>query len=136
MNVIARAKCRRLDALAVVIDRARGERVAMRILHEAAARRGVASEAVHVRTVPLLETYVDDSLSRALGAAAARVREPNCDVSPRDRFFALRARIATRQHHARNGNVPYGGRGSSEGARGLAAWLAWRVGCVLSLACF
>ena len=95
-DVVARAKRRRLDALAVVIARARDERVAMRMLGEAAAKRDAADVECHARIDPILEAH-GDSMSSAFVAAVTRVRDSNGVVGPRDRFAALRAKVAAKQ---------------------------------------
>ena len=108
-DVLARAKFRRVATLAAVAARARDERVAIRILDDAAAMRTPAGAAVGARPAPVLDVSDDDGVGRALAAAVTRVRARSCEVSPHDRMAALRVRIAARQQLAPCGDGPVGG---------------------------
>ena len=99
-DIRARAKLRRVATLAAVAARARDERVAIRILDDAAAVRAAAGAAVGDRPAPVLDASDDDDVGRALAAAVTRVRARSSEVSPHDRMAALRVRIAARQQLA------------------------------------
>ena len=99
-DILARAKFRRVATLAAVAARARDERVAIRILDDAAAVRAAAGAAVGDRPAPVLDASDDDDVGRALAAAVTRVRARSSEVSPHDRMAALRVRIAARQQLA------------------------------------
>jgi hypothetical protein len=101
-DVLARTKTRRVAALGAVAARARGERVAMRILDDAAAARAGAVAAADGRITSVLgergaDAFGVDPFGRAFAAAVGRVREVQCEASPLDRLAALRTRVAARQ---------------------------------------
>ena len=102
-DVLARTKARRVAALGAVAARARGERVAMRILDDAAAARVAAiPAAADGRITPVLgergaDAFGVDPFGRAFAAAVGRAHEVHCEASPMDRYAALRTRVAARQ---------------------------------------
>jgi hypothetical protein len=99
-DVLARAKRTRIATLAAVAARARDERVARRILDDAAAARLAADVATGARMAPVHDAGFYDDVGRALVAASARMRASSRQVSPRDRLAAMRERIAGKQQHA------------------------------------
>ena len=70
-DALRRVKCSRVSALATAIARSRDERVARRILDDAASVRVAVAAAADVRAAPDLEALGTDEIGRALASAHA-----------------------------------------------------------------
>ena len=93
-----------LETVELAAGKAWDERVARRILDDAAAVRVTAGAAVVNRPATVLDACDDiDGVARALADAVAHVRARSCEVSPHDRIESLRSRIAARQQVAPRG---------------------------------